>query len=124
MADDFFTSLEQARLPLKYLAGLFAGGNEEEVKQVYRKLIAVRIQRRNDTVGDLEVTEVDKARDIAQLSAETIEAIFHMTSLTTIKQRIVIPPMMREEAIEAGMDPEAYKQDMGFGSRKAPKRRW
>lgn len=124
LADDFFTSLEQARLPLKYLAGLFAGGNEEEIKAVYRKLIAVRIQRRNVTVGDLDNAEVDKAREIAGLSTETIEAIFRMTSLTSIKQRIVIPPMLREQAIEAGMDPEAYKQEMGFGSRKAPKRRW
>jgi len=31
---------------------------------------------------------------------------------------------MREQAIEAGMDPEAYKQGMGFGSRRPPKRRW
>ncbi len=124
LADDFFTSLEQARLPLKYLAGLFAGGNEEEIKSVYRKLIAVRIQRRSTTVGDLDSAEVDKARETAGLNAETIEAIFRMTSLTSIKQRIVIPPMLREQAIEAGMDPEAYKQEMGFGSRKAPKRRW
>lgn len=124
LADDFFSTLEQARLPLKYLAGLFAGGNEEEVKQVYRKLIAVRIQRRNATVGDLETVEVEKAREMAQLSTEMIDDIFRMTSLTNIKQRIVIPPMLREEAIEAGMDPEAYKQEMGFGRRKPPKRRW
>jgi len=32
--------------------------------------------------------------------------------------------MLREQAVEAGMDPEEYKQSMGFGSRKAPKRRW
>ncbi|NCP02652.1 MAG: nitrate reductase subunit beta [Deltaproteobacteria bacterium] len=124
LADDFFTSLEQARLPLMYLAGLFAGGNEEEVKAVYRRLIAVRLQRRAATVGDLAEAEVERARTISGLERDTLDAIYRMTSLTRIKERIVVPPLLREQAVEAGMDPEEYKQAMGFGSRKAPKRRW
>jgi nitrate reductase beta subunit len=124
IADDFFTTLEQARLPIQYLASLFAGGNEEEVKAVYRKLIAVRIQRRSVTVGDIPAEEVTKARSVAQLDAEAVDDIFRMTALTRIKERIVVPPMLREQAIEAGMDPEQYKQEMGFGTRIPPKRRW
>jgi nitrate reductase beta subunit len=124
LAEDFFTSLEQARLPLQYLAGLFAGGNAEEVKAVYRKLIAVRIQRRQQSVGDLTETESAKARDLAGLNDAQVEAIYRMTALTRIKERIVVPPMLREQAVEAGMDPEAYRQGMGFGSRHPPKRRW
>jgi nitrate reductase beta subunit len=124
LADDFFSTLEKARLPIGYLAGLFAGGNEEEVKAVYRKLIAVRIQRRHESVGDLSADEVATACDLAQLSTEEIDSIYRMTSLTRIKERIVIPPMLREQAIEAGMDTEEYKQAMGFGSRRPPKRRW
>ena len=103
---------------------MFAGGNAAEVKAVYRKLIAVRIQRRNATVGDLGEAEVAKARELAQVSAAQIEAIYRMTALTPIKERIVVPPMLREQAVEAGMDPEEYKQGMGFGSRRPPKRRW
>ncbi len=124
LADDFFTTLERARLPMQYLAGLFAGGNEEEVKSVYRKLIAVRLQRRHLSVGDLPADEVSKACNMAQLDSETVDAIYHMTALTRIKERIVVPPMLREQAIEAGMDPEQHKQEMGFGSRRPPKRRW
>jgi nitrate reductase beta subunit len=124
IADDFFTTLEQARLPIQYLASLFAGGNEEEVKAVYRKLIAVRIQRRSVTVGDIPAEEVTKARSVAQLDAEAVDDIYRMTALTRIKERIVVPPMLREQAIEAGMDPEQYKQEMGFGTRTPPKRRW
>ena len=124
LADDFFATLEQARLPMQYLAGLFAGGNEEEVKAVYRRLIAVRIQRRSVSVGDFSSEEVDKACKIAELNSEAIEAIYRMTSLTRIKERIVVPPMLREQAIEAGLDPEKHKQEMGFGSRRSPKRRW
>ncbi|MBE0595865.1 MAG: nitrate reductase subunit beta, partial [Desulfuromonadales bacterium] len=51
-ADDFFATLEKQRLPLRYMAALFAGGNLEEVKKVYRKLLAMRLLRRQGTVGD------------------------------------------------------------------------
>ncbi|MDH3999224.1 MAG: nitrate reductase subunit beta, partial [Desulfuromonadales bacterium] len=64
LADDFFATLEQARLPMQYLASLFSGGNEEEVRAVYRKLIAVRIQRRAVSVGDMSADEAAKACDV------------------------------------------------------------
>lgn len=124
LADDFFSSLEKARLPVKYLAGLFTAGNEEAIKEVYRKLIAVRIQRRMTTVGDIAEQEVDRARTVAGIDSDMIEAIFRMTALSNIKQRIVIPPLLREQAIAAGSDPEEHKQGMGFGRRLPPKRRW
>jgi len=124
LAEEFFTTLDQARLPMRYLANLFAGGNEEEVKAVYRKLIAVRMQRRSESVGDLEEAETAKARDLAGLNADQAQAIYRMTSLTGIRERIVVPPMLREQAVEAGMDPEEFKQGTGFGSRRPPKRRW
>ncbi len=124
LAEDFFTTLENARLPMQYLAGLFAGGNVEEVKAVYRRLIAVRMQRRSASVGDMADAEVAKARETAAISPEQVEAIYRMTSLTTIKERIVIPSMLRDQAIEAGIDPETHKQEMGFGKRQPAKRRW
>lgn len=124
MAEDFFTTLENARLPVRYLAGLFAGGNEEEVRAVYRKLIAVRLQRRQLSVGDLDQDAVAAAAEIAGTTADQIDEIYRMTTQTGIKERIVVPPMLREQAIEAMRDPEQHRQEMGFGSLKAPKRRW
>ena len=124
MAEDFFTTLENARLPVRYLAGLFAGGNEEEVRAVYRKLIAVRLQRRQLSVGDLDQDAVAAAAQIAGTTADQIDEIYRMTTQTGIKERIVVPPMLREQAIEALRDPEQHRQEMGFGSLKAPKRRW
>lgn len=124
LAADFFTTLENARLPLRYLAGLFSGGNEEEVKAVYRKLIAVRLQRRHQSVGDLDHAEIAAAATAAGISAEQIEAMYRMTTQAGIKERIVVPPLLREQAIAAMKEPEQHRQEMGFGSRKAPKRRW
>ncbi len=124
LAEDFFTTLDQARLPLKYLAGLFAGGNQDTVAAVYKKLIAVRIKRRLETVGDITTEELATAHTLAETTDEMVDAIYRMTSLTSIKERIVVPAMLREQAIEAGIDTESYKQGMGFGRSVPPKRRW
>jgi nitrate reductase / nitrite oxidoreductase, beta subunit len=122
MAEASFSSLEQARLPLRYLANLFAGGNEEEVAAVYRRLIAVRLQRRSATVGDLPAADLARAQE--EVSPKTAEAIYRMTALTNIRERINVPPMARETAIEATIDPNEHRGATGFGAHKPARRRW
>ena len=122
LAKDFFSSLESARLPVRYMARLFAAGNEEEVIRVYKKLIAVRVYKRAQTVGDIDPKEVDKALAEANLTTEEAEAIYHLTSLPTFEERFVIPPLAREVAIEQVIDPFQHKPEAGFGLRHAPER--
>ena len=43
---DFFSSLESARLPIRYMASLFTAGDEEQITAVYRKLMAMRLYKR------------------------------------------------------------------------------
>jgi nitrate reductase / nitrite oxidoreductase, beta subunit len=76
------------------------------------------------SVGDLAGRRGGKGLRSRRPERRAVDAIYRMTALTRIKERIVVPPMLREQAIEAGMDPEEYKQGMGFGSRRPPKRRW
>ena len=52
---DFFSSLENARLPIRYMASLFTAGDEDQVVAVYKKLMAGRIFKRAQTVGDISV---------------------------------------------------------------------
>jgi nitrate reductase beta subunit len=119
---DYFGSVERARVPIRYLARLFAAGNEEHVKEVIRKLIAVRVMRRQQTVGDGDGAGVEAALREAGLDTETAEAIYRLTSLPTFEQRFVVPPYHREMAIEMMQDPLERKQDAGVGGRKAPAR--
>ncbi len=51
--EDLWGTIDQARFPLKYMANLFAAGDEEKVKVVLKKLMAVRMHRRGVTVGDV-----------------------------------------------------------------------
>ncbi len=126
------SALEQARLPLRYFARLFTAGNVEIVKEVYRKLIAVRIYMRLQKVGDVPEPEVREALRLGNTDPDEAEAIFRLTALPTFDERFVVPPLGREEAMETqfpSLDPVSRnyptrKGEVGFGFRKEPARRW
>jgi nitrate reductase beta subunit len=119
------SSLEKARMPIKYMASLFSAGNVPVVEEVYRKLIAVRIFKRAQKVKDYQQAEVDAALAQGKTNAEEVEAIFRLTSLPTYEERFVIPPLGREVAVEAWESPLDRKRDAGFGVRnKIAKRKF
>ncbi len=118
------SSLEEARVPLRYMASLFAAGNEDVVTAVYRKLIAVRVFKRAEKVGDITEDEVRQALEVGRTTAEEAEAIFRLTALPSFEERFVVPPLGRETAIEQTKDPYTHKSEAGFGRVSAPERRW
>jgi nitrate reductase beta subunit len=119
------SSLERARVPVKYLASLFSAGNVDIVEAVYKKLIAVRVLKRFQRAGDVPRSEVDKALSIAGMTEDEAEAIFRLTSLPTYEERFVVPPMEREVAVEEQTrDPYTQRSAGGFGRTKAPDRRF
>ncbi len=124
LGDDFFSSLEQARLPLRYLASLFAGGNEEEVAKAYRKQMAVRLLRRSETVEGISREVAEKACAAAGIGTDEADSIYRLTSLAGLKERVVIPSMLREQALESIEDPHEHRREAGFGTRRKAKRRW
>jgi nitrate reductase beta subunit len=123
-AAPLLSSLEKARLPLRYLANLFSAGNEKVVEAVYRKMIAVRVYMRSKKVKDVSEAEAAQALAQGKTSPEEAEAIFRLTSLPTYDERFAVPPMARETAIEQTLDPFTHKPAAGFGRSKAAERRW
>jgi len=125
---DYFGSLDKARVPLKYMARLFTAGNTEHVRQAYEKLYTIRMYKRAEQVGDIEMAVVEKMMSAAGLTAEQCEEIYRLTSLPTFDERFVIPPMHREYATELMGDddlmgdPYAYKAETGIGFKSKPKR--
>ncbi|MCC7103576.1 MAG: nitrate reductase subunit beta [Chloroflexi bacterium] len=118
------SSLERARIPLRFMANLFSAGNEDAVAAVYRKLIAVRIYMRSQRVKDVPPEQVERALAHGATSPDEVEAIFRLTAMPTFEERFVIPPLARERAIEPTIDPFSHKPEAGFGFREAPARRW
>jgi nitrate reductase beta subunit len=124
LPSDLFGSLENARIPIQYLAALLAAGNEEIVTAAYKKLLALRIYKRAESVGDIGKGEAEKAMKEAEVTPEALENIYRMTSLATFEERFVVPPFRRETAIEKVVNPETHKGETGAGYLHPPRRGW
>lgn len=117
-----WNNVDDSRLPMKYLANLFSAGDTELVRNILKKMLAVRIHRRSVTVGDITEKEASRVLQDSGLSAGTADEIFRMTSLADYGDRFVIPPAHREEAVEAIENTFIRKENAGFGFREKPER--
>jgi nitrate reductase / nitrite oxidoreductase, beta subunit len=117
-----FSSIEECRLPMKYLAELFSVGDEGRMRSILKKLMAVRIHRRGETVGDTEKDLIKAALSEVNMSPEEADAIFRLTSLCTFADRFVIPASHREEAIAMSKMVIDAKGETGFGFSDKPER--
>jgi nitrate reductase beta subunit len=122
LAGDFFSSIENARLPMRYMSRLFAGGNEAPVRQSYQRQLAVRIFKRAQNVGDFTSQQAEKALSEAGLTPIQAEEIYRLTTQPGYSDSFVIPPMGREVAIESAGDTHQRQKESGFGISRPPKR--
>jgi nitrate reductase beta subunit len=120
--EDLWGTLDQVRFPLKYLANMLSAGDEEKIKDKWRKLMAVRIHRRRVTTGDVSNEKADAALRQAGLTAEMADGIFYLTALAKFEDRFVIPPAHREQAIEMLDFTGDAKGEIGFGIKSSAKR--
>lgn len=124
-AAEFFTHVEAARLPMRYLAALFSAGNVDEVRKVMKRQMAVRYYKRHQALDDIASAEVDRVLREAGITAEQAEAIYHLTTLAPLNERYAMPPLQRETHIEdSGCSPEACRGKCGLGQIDEPKRGW
>ena len=120
---ELFDALEKARLPIKYLANLFSAGNEEVIEKILRKMLAVRIYKRRQSVEGVIDEATLAMLESADTNPEEVEAIYRLTTLPTMPERFVFPPYHREMSAEAMYgDPLARKGETGLGYTSAPKR--
>ncbi len=119
---DLFHDIDEARVPMKFLANLFGAGHEGKVRYALAKQKAVRWYRRALTVGDVTMADAERMLRAVDSSAEEAEAIYRLTSLCTFEDRFVIPPAHREEALEMMKDPHEHRSEAGFGFLSGPRR--
>ncbi len=119
---ELFDELDKARLPIKYLANLFSVGNEDVIRRVLRKMLAVRIYKRRQSVdGQIDDATLQLLADAGTNEVE-VEAMYRLTTLPTLDERFVLPPYHREMSIAELNDPLAYKGATGMGYIEPPKR--
>jgi nitrate reductase beta subunit len=122
--EELWGTIDKARFPLKYMANLFTAGDEERIKHVLMKLMAVRIHRRETTVGDIGGDRAASTLRDAGLTPEVADDIYHLTSLARFDDRFVIPAAHREQAIEMMEFTGDAKGSTGFGFKQKPERGW
>jgi nitrate reductase beta subunit len=115
--DELWGAIDQTRLPLKYLANLFAAGDEGKIKDSLKKLWAIRIYRRSKTVGDIAQQKADDALKDVGYTPEIADAIYYLTSLAKFDDRFAIPAAHREHAIEMLDFTGDRRGSSGFGFR-------
>lgn len=123
-SEDFFAHVDQARLPMKFLASLFSAGNVDIVREVMKRQMAVRYFKRAQGVGGgVDMQQAHAALREAHLSVEEAEAIYHLTAISPMNERYAMPPIQREGAIEGGgCSPEMCKGKCGLGATLGPVR--
>jgi nitrate reductase / nitrite oxidoreductase, beta subunit len=122
IGENLFHEVDEARVPIQYLAEIFGAGNTVPVNYALRKQYAVRMWRRYKTVGDIDEETAKRALAEADSSPEQAEAIYRLTSLAKYEERFIIPPAQREQAIEMLRDPLDHKKETGFGFNSPPMR--
>lgn len=122
VGDNLWGSIEESRLPVQYLANLFSNGDTDVIRDVLKKLMVVRNTRRLETVGDVDADLLKEQLEETGYNEEIANAIYRMSSLPTMDDRIVIAPAHREEAIEMLEATADHKGSTGFGHSEMPRR--
>jgi nitrate reductase beta subunit len=112
---ELFGTIDDARFPLKYMANLFSAGDTTAVADRLKKLMAVRLHRRLETVGDVAEETVKAALADTRLDPLTADDIYYLTSLAKFDDRFVIPDAHREQAIEMMEFTGDVQGSTGFG---------
>jgi nitrate reductase / nitrite oxidoreductase, beta subunit len=112
---ELLDDLEQARLPVDYLASLFAAGDRRPVMKALRKMLAVRTYRRRASVdGGLDAATLAML-EAAGTSPREADDIFRLTALAGMDDRFVLPAYNREGSQPCASDPLAHKGGTGLG---------
>lgn len=121
-ANELFGPVEQPRMPLRYMARLFAAGNTAPVRESLAKMLAVRVYNRAKSVRDVDLEQAVATLLAAGSSVAEADEIFRFTTTVKAAERHAVPPYQREMTIEEFVDPHPHRGEAGFGGRHGPKR--
>ena len=120
VAGGILPDLEEFRIPIRFLASMFAAGNEEEVRIALRRQLAVRAFRRSERVeGKLNETILDSVG----LTVEQARAMHRLLALAHYHERFVIPTTRRERTENAPYIERGFSGFREMTPSESPRRR-
>ncbi len=93
--DKVFATIDELRIPIEYLANLFTAGKTETVRDVLRKLAAVRAIQRASQLG-LDLEE-DLPASVGS-TADELDDLYRLLAIAKYDDRYVIPKAHVEDA--------------------------
>jgi nitrate reductase beta subunit len=87
-------TMENLRIPVKFLASMFTAGNEKAVEDTLKKLLGIRTYMRGKELGDETLKR--KAGILSGWDGDKTEKAYRLTSLADFQKRFVIPKTRRE----------------------------
>ncbi|MGL3806765.1 nitrate reductase subunit beta [Paeniglutamicibacter sp. R2-26] len=94
-AGNLFGAIEELRIPVEYLAGLFTAGDTGKITEVLRKLAAMRAYLRGITLGQ---DPDDSIPESVGMDGETLYEMYRLMAIAKYEDRYVIPQAHREQA--------------------------
>lgn len=90
-----FPAIDELRIPIEYLANLLSAGDTTIIRNVLKRLVAMRSYMRSVNLGQ----EPDQAViDAVGMTEQTIRDMYELAAIAKYSDRFVIPPSHREEA--------------------------
>jgi nitrate reductase beta subunit len=93
--DRVFATIDALRIPVEYLANLFTAGQSETVRQVLRRLAAVRAVMR---AGQLGLEPPAGLAASAGTPPGDLEDLYRLLAIAKYDDRYVVPPAHAEDA--------------------------
>ncbi|MFA1537899.1 nitrate reductase subunit beta [Actinomadura monticuli] len=93
--DRVFATIDELRIPVEYLANLFTAGKAETVRDVLRKLAAVRAIQR---AGQLGLDLADDLPASVGSTADELDDLYRLLAIAKYEDRYVIPKAHAEDA--------------------------
>ena len=104
-----FPEVDDLSIPVRYLANLLTGGNEEPVVRSLKKILAMRVYMRDKLVNDFINFDVLKENDLTE---DSVEEMYRYMAIANYEDRFVIPTSRADKFGQAF----AYRSGVGFGS--------
>jgi nitrate reductase beta subunit len=94
--DDVFPAIDELRIPIQYLANILTAGDEGVIRDVLKRLAAMRAHMRAELIGSGEPDP--KIAESVGMTRHEIEDMYRLCAIAKYNDRYVIPLAHREIA--------------------------
>ena len=116
--DDVFGAIDQMRIPIDYLANLLTAGDPDVIRDVLRRLAAMRAyMRKREVLGELDTATAHAAH----MTVDDVEDMYRLLAIGKYEERYVIPKAhaelgqrLLEQQGECGLDFEGGPGNCGM----------